>query len=511
MARYYDYSIKIYKFLGNKDYDESTPIEVGGLDTNWSVREGIGKVKDTVDITILNSMGKYYNTYHGGDGTTKAFVWEWGTFPSNASEKLKVYVNGVLTTAYTISGDTVTLSTAPSSGSANIRFSYQIIEYEDRFEVFQAKNRAVTDTVTDSIISGLINDIGTDVNSGALSLSVSGVGLIELFFNTLVFVKSYTSASDRSANVLEIIQDTLLNQLNEHNSRKVVWADSNPTLRTDGTAFPDVIYSVQYKRALDIMEELSSDAYTQDGVYYYYMSYDKSDNEYLLHFLPKKLSVSASGDSLVEGETPFSIKYDLEDEEVVNVIIYNCGVDPEGHGMEYLYFDPSLGTFNQGGGTKWEYMTSTSDIGDTIINQEFENNQSLWNTTDDGARVGNFPKSTEYPYTCSFDGRNESTLLTTGVAVIVSTDAEFTDAVRLESKGRGYAKASDRVELYGNARRKLDVSLPFESPADYLPGEVITVTSESNNLFGLRLRIMEKTTEKGIVTLHVEEDEETLN
>lgn len=507
MSRYYSYRIRIYKFLSNGSYDDDNYIELDNSAETFECKEGINKIKDTFRIKLLNSDNKLYETFHSGDGTTTSFDWYWGTLPRNWVDKLEIEIDGVLTTNYSVSGGTIIFGDAPSSGTNNIKIKYPVCEYEDRVEISQVKN-GTSFTNDDLVMAGLVNDVSGDSDDRNRYLIIRGVGLIEILFNTLAFSKSYDSSSGNRTNTVPGLIQNVISQVNGLNAGRVInWVGN--TINSEGKSFPQITYYVNYKRSLDIIEELSSDRYTKDGQYYYYVNFNKVTGEFDFYWKPKKFTSVSS--TLKEGVDAFKLKYDLNDDKVVNAVIYNCGLDPAGHGMEFLHYSSQGNTFNGGGGTKWLYLTETSHIGDDILNNEFNAQSSNWETTSGGARKESFPKDSSYPYTFTFQDRDPDTLFPTGSAATASDDDGFIDAVRLEAKGRGKAYAKRVTDLYNSAKNTFKITMPFSSTNEYVPGEVIKVTSESFGIYDYDLRILEKSTSKGEIILRVEEDESTIN
>jgi len=501
--RYYEFKVEVYKFLDSGTYDTVNKITLNGV-RDFSVRTGKGKVKDTFDLKLINANNKFFRTFKSGDGSTTEFEWYWGNFPDNYPDSLKIYVDNVETDSYSISGDKITFTSAPAIGTNNIRIDYKVIEYEDTIRIYQKKNSSVF-TNSDILISGVVNDISGESTDSSRSLTINGVGLIEIFFNTLSFSKSYSDSDNLTSTTPQII-NSLINQVNELNINRVV-SFTPPTLRSDNTPFPQITYYANYKRALDILEELSSDRYTKDGQYQYEILYDADKDTYDLIWGSKSSNITTT---ITEGVQPFGIKFDLTDEDVVNAVIYNCGLDPANHGMEFLFTNTQSGSFNGSGGTKWLYMTETSHIGDDILNEEFSRKPTYWETTDENTRLENYPSS--YAYVPTFKDRydyppyNEKE---TDLSVVSDTD--WVDKVRFEARGRGYGLAKRITDIFGFARKNYKISLPFESQDTYLNGSIILINSESFGDSNLKLRIMEKTIELGKTTLVVEEDETTNN
>ena len=72
------------------------------------------------------------NEYKSGDGSTSAFQ-----LTHAPTTVLGVYVDGASTSAYTISGKTITFSSAPASGQDNIRINYSVDTSQDNAKYYK--------------------------------------------------------------------------------------------------------------------------------------------------------------------------------------------------------------------------------------------------------------------------------------------------------------------------------------------------------------------------------------
>lgn len=72
------------------------------------------------------------NDYESGDGSTSAFQ-----LSQTPTTVLGVYVDGASTSAYTISGKTITFSSAPASGQDNIRINYSVDTSQDNAKYYK--------------------------------------------------------------------------------------------------------------------------------------------------------------------------------------------------------------------------------------------------------------------------------------------------------------------------------------------------------------------------------------
>lgn len=72
------------------------------------------------------------NDYASGDGATTAF-----TLAETPTTIIAVYVDGETTTAYTLSDNTITFTTAPASGTNNIRVNYTVNNSTDNAKYYK--------------------------------------------------------------------------------------------------------------------------------------------------------------------------------------------------------------------------------------------------------------------------------------------------------------------------------------------------------------------------------------
>ena len=93
------------------------------------------------------------NDYASGDGSTKSF-----TLAETPSSILGVYVDGSSVSAYTLSGKTITFTTAPASGSNNIRVYYTVNTTTDNAKYYKEQAEAVADSIPEDY-SELSDDV----------------------------------------------------------------------------------------------------------------------------------------------------------------------------------------------------------------------------------------------------------------------------------------------------------------------------------------------------------------
>ena len=95
----------------------------------------------------------HVNDYASGDGSTKSF-----TLAETPSSIIGVYVDGSSVSAYTLSGKTITFTTAPASGSNNIRVYYTVNTTTDNAKYYKEQAEAVAESIPEDY-SELSDDV----------------------------------------------------------------------------------------------------------------------------------------------------------------------------------------------------------------------------------------------------------------------------------------------------------------------------------------------------------------
>jgi len=482
---------------------------------NEKVSINIGKKRDSFNFDVLNTNNKLFETYFSGDGVTKDFTLEFYPIPtehlSGNQQKFFVYVDGSLqeySSDYTVTNNTLSFTTAPSSGTRNIRVVYPVIEAGDLVDIYFWKNKPWSSLSNSEVnlarkIEGRV--IEPKVSKGKNIVSVRGYGIIDSIFAGMAFALYDKDTYNKS----HLIIQQIISQLNKFNPSQPIKGQDSTEWSAIGndTSTKTIQYSSKYRTAIEMIEELSSDRYTGNGQYIYWVAYNPDSDAYEFHWKAKPSTVT---DTITEGVHPSKIDVGKSDEEVVNVVIANVGNDCYGNGQEYLYYNFSL----TGKGARWKYISETSTITQDILNAEFqadiEFGGSNWEVGEEGERVSNFPKSTAYPYTFkSIYARDDSGNVTTNT-ITVNNDKEFNEAIRTEARARGNEKVQPILEQYGNARYKATLFIPYSS--DFTPtlGEIYQLNLPSFGLIEKKLRLVQIDYEFYGMQLNLEEDEVTM-
>jgi hypothetical protein len=129
----------------------------------------------------------HVNDYASGDGSTRSF-----TLAETPSSILGVYVDGASVSAYTLSGKTITFTTAPASGSNNIRVYYTVNTTTDNAKYYkeQAASSASSASSSASSASGSASSASSSASAASGSAS-SAAGSATTATTQATLSKSY--------------------------------------------------------------------------------------------------------------------------------------------------------------------------------------------------------------------------------------------------------------------------------------------------------------------------------
>ncbi len=223
------------------------------------------------------------------------------------------------------------------------------------------------------VMDGLVQNVGNKSEEKNNKQTIKGANIFEVM---LTFQAIGDSDAPTNPKCDEIIQNLLgQSQDIEPSGRQVTWNGSNPSLKSDGsTEFPDIEYFTQYKPLVEHLELLSSDEYTEDGSYIYYL-----DTGNTLVWKPRPQTITGSIDY---GNQIITTTRDKNNDETVNFYIINCGKDissieggkPEGATIHtYKINETSIGKH----GSRYKY-----EIWNEISTERYKNGQDTGSNDD---------------------------------------------------------------------------------------------------------------------------------
>ena len=435
------YGIRVALFKKDKELNEwsDTEIEISSV-LSPSIKIGIGKRKDSFTFSVDNVNNLYFN----------------GEDSFDVDDQIKIWMLKDQT-------------------------------WENMTD--EQKNNAL-------VIDGIISRPAETISGNRSIIKITGRSWIESLFDTKIPI-------DVTGTPPVIIQNILTSCANYNEKRAVTWYSGNPTIRSDDSAHDTHSYYQNYKGVIEMLEEVSSDKFTGDGQYIYWLEVTSAgDKEFHWTF---KDNIVPGGHTITEGtQEMIDIKVERNTDDIINTIFYHCGKDAYGnsfHGMNYR--ESSRGAY----GVKIKYLAETAGIAKELIDAEKVSNPSLFNQdANDNFTDDHFPIG--YDYTMQFKTRDDAGV-PTGSAYIVSNDSEFNNAIKVEGKARGLEATDRLLDLYGAPRYKASIVIPRPAYNTYNLGKVMDVTISSYNLTNYKLRLVETTYDFYGQTLTLEEDEKT--
>jgi hypothetical protein len=345
-----------------------------------------------------------------------------------------------------------------SEGEKNDSFSFKVpnprdtyadyFTQQDRINIHLSKNLASSSS-DNLIMNGLIKGVEARNDSSGKYILIKGVNYSEISTGAIGF---YTNTN---INVMEFLEGFLGSVNNKNPNFPITWDTNNPTVKGDEvTAFPKLLDAGQVKEfdksLYSILNKYLTDEYTEDGGYYWYIS-----NTNTLVIKRKSPVISAT---LTEG-VDFKVSRVTVGDDIANYVVVKCGLDPAGRPITTRYDDPI--SRNKYG---FKYAMIERTIGQDLITEQ------------------GFGAGIQYPSSYNY---------TTTWGETVSTDAEWVQAVRVESRIRG-EKAG---KSFSDLRRKglITVSMEFPPTNDYSIGQTISVNLPSYSLTNRKLRIKQIT------------------
>jgi len=410
---YVYYKIELYRRLDSGSGNWSTiPYEVTGAFTK-TINLGIKDKKDSFSFNLLNTNNKYF-----GSGA--------------------VFRNG------------------------------------DRIVIYAKKN-STTVTIDDMLIDGTILVVKEQM-AGSNIITIEGKNRTEMFLEGISFIS--TSVDKTPA---EILEAALVFHNSNNENFHITWKSDNPPTsptagkKSDGTDFPAYKVDDFYKPMNILFERYSSNEYTQDGNYYYYIN---PSNELVW----KQMNSTVETTTPIEEEECESITCSNKTDNIVNALIIYCGSDAYNRGVRTQTSNWSSMAKN---GAKFKIMTSTNSTASEIMTAEATKSGKFT----DGKT---FPDSGEYPYTTTW-------------GVVCANDKEYNEALRTQIKNQAKLKGEEYLKKLSAEPLTVNATLPFTKK--YVLGGVYYINFPSYGVSNKLMRIHNIAYHDYTVTLELKEDE----
>lgn len=282
--------------------------------------------------------------------------------------------------------------------------------------------------------------------------------------------------------------DDIIRNVIQHNGDNTITTNNVVSTTTSGSAFPTLTnFTMIYKPVYEWITELSQTGYTgQDRTMIFYV--DK-DND--LHwFYPSQ----TEDDTIVEGvDNIYGMSFNRNADAMINMVIFNAGMDLRGNGTLWYYLDPSSRS-NQ---LRMKYQPMIDISRDLFI---------------DEIKAGNLTESSSgtVPYAGKLYVPVASGTTTWGVAFSGLT--EYNDAFRDRLKAKGEERSKKITERFGKLMWNGNITL--KGTNDYTAGDLIRVTTNTCGLQAYLLRVQDVTHNIGVngwtTSIVLKEDEQAV-
>ena len=390
--------------------------------------------------------------------------------------------SGVWDTNSTDISDAVDVSSNSGLETKNDTFTLRLKCKDDRTSTLRAKYRMNADgsdyfgiddririyawygtepSVFDSkfIFDGVVREWTYESSSSGRTLVLTGANVAEELLRVILPAAYLMTDSQHTAPDILQAQLDRMNALNSAtasaNYRKVYWDASNPT-----SGFKTISYGSTYRPVYQQIADLSTEAQTGVGDFYYYIRTDVDGKNYLVW--QKKTSVVGTYDLIIEGYDFTRLKLEKGVFDAYNAAIIHCGKDPEGVGIYTWAIDAeSAGKI----GTRWKYLQYQK--GEDIMAKERQFNSA--NFTTDSA----YP--TAYNYTTHFVALQSDTdapVFTAGSTVTCTNNVQFRSAIRKEAKYEAKRDGLELIRKNGKAQYRAGVDLA-KGTLKYTQGQLV--------------------------------------
>ncbi len=321
-----------------------------------------------------------------------------------------------------------------SLGEGKDSFAMKLVNFNGVYNnYFKPQDKLVISRVTnstsvgvnDAIMTGAIKNLPNESSGRSSIIRLEGYNFSESIMSAITFVDINTLTPPAA------IQQAILNA-KSIGALGLTWDTTNPTLKKDTvSAFPTFSKSYKNVTLLKVLEECSSNQFTQDGAYYWWVTYDNK-----LKWKPNTTGAVYSFNAASDDH--LSIKDGVDTNEVRNYFILKGGRDPAGKSIQVKYIDYASANKH---GNKYYINTAQTATAETLYSQDFP--------------VGStsvIPSA--FPFTTKWLSQE------TNATVTVNSASEYVEAIRDEIKYRLDKEARALAEVLGKGKLKVDVVFP---------------------------------------------------
>lgn len=369
-----------------------------------------------------------------------------------------------------------------------------VVKFDDRIKIYQWYGddwSSLTDTQKEQalLLDATVLKLDGEFNGQHHYLTLTLGSLIDSFLRTPIPIdESGLKTNELLQQVFEIY-----NGLNTN--RQISWDTNNPTTKSNGDPFPTIDnYFKNWTPMVEIIEELSSSTYTDDGRYIYYLEWDYSTGQIKFRWLHKD-DTSTPSAIFTEDRTVLQIKASKDLNEMINWIAMHAGKDAFENSITVFDSDEDSIAKN---GVKAKYITAFAYLADDLLYQEARSQSSAYEWSGNHLKYRH-PQSLAYPYTFTYSG------------VTVNDDSEFNTEFRRIVKLEGSYITQSLLRTLSLPRYKMNMTARYISSDIYQIGSIAKVYL--NRMFGSHpeyFRISAITYKGPHIILELSQDEDTV-
>lgn len=368
-----------------------------------------------------------------------------GTHSSTVTETLTGFYDPIVRTALGESKDTFSFKMTNFNDTLDNHFLVG-----DKMVISHAVNTTDPLVSSDILMNGIITNVPDDVSGRSNIVRIEGNNYSETLVSAITFIDG------NGLSLPAFLEQAIVGVGNFNPSFKVTWSASNPTLKSDGSAFPSINEKWYNKSLLLLLERYSQNAFTKDGDYYWYVD---SNNEVI--WKRQEANPVQNYNSTTDAVKQQRIKKDKS--SVINFIIAKGGIGPGGRPIT-IRADNAISRVRHG--FKPHFIVSQNKYAQDL--NELDMNKLSITT-------GSFP--TSFPFITAWDSSVTSTdapAATEGSPVTVADEDEYAFAIVREAKHLLRDEADAFLQERGNGKLMADIS--FAPGKGWVIGQVVNVT-----------------------------------
>ena len=355
----------------------------------------------------------------------------------------------------------------------------------DDFIIIYFSNEPITRDDSERIMTGQIKEIEYDYTNAEQQVNIKGYDYSYLTLNQVAAQKFSISDGKTAPDMIKTLI-SLATLSTDGTGESSISTDNVATEPYHLDEFPVASYTSDYKKLLDVIQEISQPEYTGENKAYRFFL-DINDDFHWFH--PDNTDIV--GFTTAKPSTPGLLDYSFEKntDDVVRAIFADCGRNL----FAGTILDYAINPFSDGEGNT---IKSYHDITDSLFTSEFRAGNLIEDETGQFLKNGKSYSASGYP-------------LTTTWGDSVNDDNEYNDSFVEQAKKKANARMKAFFQKSGSGAWEGTLTY-YETNIG--PGDIINVQFPrvNNELSNIDLRVVDVRHEMGqsnFIVIDLEEDE----